>query len=370
MSPLSLPYFLLPLWLAPAFVKLGEFVVAIVGMVAFLGRHGVSRGAGVVAGILFASSGFMMMWTNWPHTRVASFIPLLFWTLERLNQERRARDVVPVAAVVACMLLGGFPAVTIFTLTVAAAYVLARAWWRYRADAMAMLRVLGGSAGGVLLGVGLAAVQILPFIRNLDQLGLENRNFDGRHLPFALFVTTVAPDAVGLSVNGSDPRWYGPVNAIEAVGFVGAVAVVLAVAALVTAPTARSRAGTFTTLVPRRRRRGRRHGDLCRRTRAGGVAVPAVLLDELHRPSVVGVRLPRRRPGRDRPGASAALGRVPPRMRSGRTWRGARAAERCGCDRETVATDRPAVQRRTARDRRAQGRLQTTRQQPVRQLIS
>ena len=234
LSPLSLPYFLLPLWLAPAFVKLGEFVVAIVGMVAFLGRHGVSRGAGVVAGVLFASSGFMMMWTNWPHTRVASFIPLLFWALERLNQERRARDVVPVAVVVACMLLGGFPAVTIFTLTVAAAYSLARAWWRYRADAMAMLQVLGGSAGGVLLGVALAAVQIVPFIQNLDQLGLENRNFDGRHLPFALLVTTVAPNAVGLSVNGSEPRWYGPVNAIEAVGFVGAVAVVLAVAALVT----------------------------------------------------------------------------------------------------------------------------------------
>ena len=233
LSPLSLPYFVLPLWLAPAFVKLGEFVVAIVGMVAFLGRHGVSRGAGVVAGILFASSGFMMMWTNWPHTRVASFIPLLFWALERLNQERRARDVVPVAAVVACMLLGGFPAVTVFTLTVAAPYVLARAWWRYRADAMAMLNVLGGSAAGVLLGVGLAAVQILPFIENLDQMGLENRNFDGRHLPFALLVTTVAPDAVGLSVNESEPHWYGPVNAIEAVGFVGAVAVVLAVAALV-----------------------------------------------------------------------------------------------------------------------------------------
>ncbi|HEX8509911.1 MAG TPA: hypothetical protein VF635_10520, partial [Propionibacteriaceae bacterium] len=32
LSPLSLPYFLLPLWLAPAYVKLGEFVVGIGGM--------------------------------------------------------------------------------------------------------------------------------------------------------------------------------------------------------------------------------------------------------------------------------------------------------------------------------------------------
>lgn len=232
LSPLSLPYFLLPLWLAPAFVKLGEFGVAIVGMVAFLGRHGVSRGAGVLAGIFFATSGFMMMWTNWPHTRVASLIPLLFWSLERLHQGRRVRDAVPVALVVASMLLGGFPAVTVFALTLAAAYVLARTVWRYRADAAAMLRVLVLSAAGVLLGAGLAAVQIVPFVRNLDQLGLENRNFEGRHLPFALLVTTVAPDAVGLSIN-NEPRWYGPVNPIEAVGFVGAVTLVLAVAALV-----------------------------------------------------------------------------------------------------------------------------------------
>ncbi len=45
LSPLSLPYYLMPLWLAPAFVKLGEFAVAIGGMVLFLRRLGVSRGA-------------------------------------------------------------------------------------------------------------------------------------------------------------------------------------------------------------------------------------------------------------------------------------------------------------------------------------
>ncbi len=38
LSPLSLPYYLMPLWLAPAFIKLGEFTVAIGGMVLFLGR--------------------------------------------------------------------------------------------------------------------------------------------------------------------------------------------------------------------------------------------------------------------------------------------------------------------------------------------
>ena len=231
LSPLSLPYFLLPLWLAPAFVKLGEFAVGIGGMVAFLGRHGVSRGSGVLAGILFVSSGFMMMWTNWPHTRVGALIPLLFWALERLIQERRSRDAVVVAAVVASMLLGGFPAVTAFSLTLAGVYVLVRVWSLFGSDLRAVAGVLCRAAGGVMLGVGLAAVQILPFLRYLDQLGLEERDYAGLHMPLALFITTVAPDAVGLSVNGT-PR-YGPVNPIEGVGFLGAVALVLAVTAVV-----------------------------------------------------------------------------------------------------------------------------------------
>ena len=231
LSPLSLPYFLLPLWLAPAYVKLGEFIVAIAGMVAFLGRHGVSRGAGVIAGILFVSSGFMMMWTNWPHTRVAALIPLLFWALERLIQEGRARDVVVVGAVVASMLLGGFPAVSLFSLTLAGVYVLVRAWSRFGSNLRAVVGTLGRAAGGVMLGVGLAAVQILPFFMYLGQLGLQDRDFSGKHLPLALFLTTVVPDAVGLGVNGS--QQYGPLNPIEAVGFLGAVALVLMVTAVV-----------------------------------------------------------------------------------------------------------------------------------------
>src|SRR4051812_2254510 len=58
LSPLSLPYYVMPLWLAPAFVKLGEFAVAIGGMFAFLRRLGLSRGAAVLAGIIFAAPGF------------------------------------------------------------------------------------------------------------------------------------------------------------------------------------------------------------------------------------------------------------------------------------------------------------------------
>ena len=211
LSPLSLPYYFLPLWLAPAFVKLGEFSVAIGGMFAFLRRHGLSRGASVLAGIIFVSSGFMMMWTNWPQTRVAAFIPALFWGLERMVQRRSPRDVVLVAAVVASMLLGGFPAVTLYTFAVAAVYVVVRALTVLRPDRHAMAGLFVRAGSGVLLGIGLSAIQILPFVRNLGALGLQERETTaGVHLPLGLFTTTVAPDSVGLCVGGQVLRIRGP----------------------------------------------------------------------------------------------------------------------------------------------------------------
>ncbi|GAB2870666.1 DUF6541 family protein [Nocardioides pacificus] len=231
-SPLALPYLVLPLWLAPAFVKLGEIAVGIAGMFAFLRRRGVRRGPALLAGVVFVSSGFMMMWTNWPHTRVAALIPALFWALERLVQDRRVRDVVLVAVVVASMLLGGFPAVTLFALTAAAPYVVMRVAPSVRDAPRRAAGVLLGAAGGVGLGVALAAVQLVPFARNLDAVALEERDWSGVHSPLGLLLTAVAPESVGLCVAGES---YGPVNPIEGVAFLGAAAAVLAVCALVVA---------------------------------------------------------------------------------------------------------------------------------------
>ena len=233
LSPLSLPWLLLPLWLAPAFVKLLEILVAVGGMFGFLRRHGVSRGASILAGIVFASSGFMMMWTNWPHTRVAALIPALFWALERTVQRRKPLDLVLVAVVCASMLLGGFPAVTLYALTLGAVYVLVRAFTLGERDWRSIGTTVVRTGAGVVLGIGLAAIQILPFVLNLGTLGLEERDAAGVHLPLGLFLTTGVPDSVGLC---ADYESYSMVNPVEAVGFLGVTALVLVVCALVLRP--------------------------------------------------------------------------------------------------------------------------------------
>lgn len=229
-GPLALPYYLLPLWLAPAFVKLAEFGVAIGGMVAFLRRLRLSTASGVLAGIVFVSSGFMLSWTNWPQTRVAAFIPALFWATERLVQRQRARDALPLAAVVASMLLGGFPAVTGMALYCAALYFLVRIVMVHRARWRTSVSATLLAGLGLTLGAALSAFQLLPFAKQLATINLDYRAQGANsHSALSSLITTMVPDAQGLCINGFSS---GPANPIENLAFIGVAAIVLALVAI------------------------------------------------------------------------------------------------------------------------------------------
>jgi hypothetical protein len=221
---------LLPLWLAPAFVKLAEFGVVIGGMVAYLRRLRLSAASGVLAGIVFASSGFMLSWTNWPQTRVAAFIPALFWATERLVQRQGARDALPLAAVVASMLLGGFPAVTGMALYCAALYFLVRIVMVHRSQWKTVVSATLSAGLGLTLGVALSAFQMLPFAKQLSTINLDYRaQSPSNHSSLSSLLTTMVPDAQGLCINGVS---MSRANPIENLAFIGVAAIVLALVAI------------------------------------------------------------------------------------------------------------------------------------------
>ncbi len=228
-SPLSLPLLALPTWLAPAWMKLLEMVVSTGGVFLFLRRLNLARAPALLGGLVFTTSGFMVTWTNWPHTRTAAFVPVLLWSLERLIQLRTARAVVPVAVSVAAMLLGGFPEVTGFALYLAAPYVLFRVLTT-RQEVVAKVRSVTLAGVGVALGVLLVAFQLLPFASQLSGLDLAARAQTSRqHLPLLSLVTTALPKAFG-SCPGRD--YVGPANDIEANAFIGSAVLVLVVVGL------------------------------------------------------------------------------------------------------------------------------------------
>ena len=231
-SPISLPWWILPLSYAPGAVKLLEIVTIAVGMSLFLRRLRLPSASWAVASLVFASSGFMISWTNWPQTRVAAFIPLLFWALDRASVRRRIIDAIPVGVVLAAMLLGGFPAVVGYSLYAGAAYVIFRAVvdaHRFRAVLMAC----AVNALGLVIGFLLSAWQLIPFIlnaMNLIDFGSRAQS-PNIHLPWDSLATALVPGIVGTP--GGSNYWGSRFNAIETFSYIGVAAIILILSTLV-----------------------------------------------------------------------------------------------------------------------------------------
>jgi hypothetical protein len=242
-NPLTLPYYVLPGWLAPAYGKLLEICCAILGTFLFLRRLRLGRAAAVLGGTVFASTAFMIVWTNWPQTRVAAFIPWVFWAVERLVQRRRPTDAVLLALPIAFMILGGFPAVTAFALCTAVPYALVRALAEHGRTPRRVLGLAGLGVGAAVAAVALAAVQILPFTTFYQHWLIEGRaQGPADHLSLAELATSFAPWAFGglATDSPSAPFWYlSQNNLVEAMSYVGAAAAVLAIVAVALAGPAR-----------------------------------------------------------------------------------------------------------------------------------
>jgi len=240
-SPLTIPYYVLPTWLAPAYERLLEIAVAAGGCFLFLRRLRVSRPAAVTGGMVFAASGFMVAWVDFPQTRVAAFVPVLFWTLERYFQTRRLRDAALVSIPVASMLLGGFPAVTGFALLTAGAYAVVRLAAQYRSELVEALRPALGAGLGVAAGVGLSLFQMLPFAAFLGKWYTDGRAQDSSaHLDPVSLLTAIAPYAFGTVDPQRPPQYYLNANLVEAMGYISAAAAVLVLVAFALQRSGRS----------------------------------------------------------------------------------------------------------------------------------
>lgn len=251
-SPLAAPFYVLPAWLAPGYMKLLEIAVAVGGCWLFLRRLRLRPPAALLGGLAYASSAFLVVWTNFPHTRVAAFIPAVFWAVELIVARRRLFGGATLAVVMAAMVFGGFPAVLLYTLLTAAAYAVVRAFIVYRGRPPALIGTLAAAGAGVVGGLLLAAVQLLPWLGLMSTSYIEGRGqAPGDHLPVAALVTAVSPWALGTANPYDQPMWYLPVNIVEANSYVGAAVLLLAVAAVAMARRARAAlpAGVWAFLV-------------------------------------------------------------------------------------------------------------------------
>ncbi|ACU70992.1 hypothetical protein Caci_2073 [Catenulispora acidiphila DSM 44928] len=232
-SPLTVPFYVLPSWLAPAYERLLEIVCSVGGAFLFLRRLSLSRPAALVGGLTFAGSGFMVAWLGFPQTRVAAFIPALFWLVERFIQERRPRDAALVALPVAALFLGGFPSVAGYALLTATAYALVRLAAEHRTNLRRLVRPVAYLGAGLAAGVGLVLFQLVPFLQFFGTWLIAGRSQTATAtLPVSSALTMVAPWAYG-SVDSKDPvQFVLSTNMVEAAAYLGAAAVVLVFVAI------------------------------------------------------------------------------------------------------------------------------------------
>lgn len=235
-APLNAPYLLLPDWLAPAAVKLLEMTVAIGGTYLFLRRLGLLQSAALIGGLVYVNTGFQIAWTNWPQSQIGALVPGLFWAIERFIQARDRRSAALIAIIVAAMVLEGFVAVLLFASLAAVPYLAVRLLATHRSAPddvsgsrpRSTSRLVVGMMLAAGLGLCLAAVQLIPFVRqSLDTVNFGAREASalGRSLPESLLATAVVPNAYGSPVDGVE---YSTLNYVEALSFLGVTALFLA----------------------------------------------------------------------------------------------------------------------------------------------
>ena len=233
-DPLNVPFLLLPDRVAPAWVKLLELSVALGGAFLLLRNIGVSRAPSLVAGFIYAFSGFQTMWTNWPQSHVGAYLPWLLWAAERLLRKRDMSSCLAISLVTCSMLFAGFPALTSWGVALMLLWLVLRSRTEFREEGKT-LRLVVSAIGSVMVGAGLAAWQLLPFLSQLQATDLAHRaQTVADHLSSSLIATVAIPTAFGSHAQGF---FYGDRNYIETCAFLGAGATVLVAAAIFSHPS-------------------------------------------------------------------------------------------------------------------------------------
>jgi hypothetical protein len=237
LSPYTLPFYLLPFRLAlvaAACLKLwtlGLFTFL------FLARRHLSWWASLVGATAFMLGGYQLIWLNWPHVGAAITLPAGLWavevTIEASQGRARRRALAAVALATAAGLLAGHIETTTWAIVTVGSYALCRVLM-LRLGVGPTIRWVARFGGAVLLGVGIAAVQLLPF---LEYLGRSTARFSPRPfhaLPLRVLGLLAFPDALGNPTFRSAPFPAGSAtNYLEAnSAYVGLVVIGLAGVAL------------------------------------------------------------------------------------------------------------------------------------------
>lgn len=128
-------------------------------------------------GITFMMCGFMATWLMWPTVGTAIWIPWILWGIIRFRKEKSVMTYLLLPVFVALLIFGGFPYIAFCGLALASFLII----WLIVIDSIKGDLVSGLKSGllifsSIIAGLGLAAIQILPFWEWLRQFDTSWRH--------------------------------------------------------------------------------------------------------------------------------------------------------------------------------------------------
>jgi hypothetical protein len=234
-----------PTWLAlmmPVPKALGLIVVlhlwlAGVGIIAWLRSEGASRAGALLGGIIFAFSGYFFVRVQAGHLGVVTtgtWLPFALWAYRRTAMRRSWKLAVLGGLPVGLSILAGHTASFLYVALGLALYTVFCAWERWREERSAKAAMHSLAQAGVMLVVGLAlaAVQILPMIELVAHSIRQTADYDFAarfSWPPGHLVSLLVPNFFGEPVHTG---YWGDGIYDEFIFYVGVLPLLLALLAL------------------------------------------------------------------------------------------------------------------------------------------
>jgi len=235
--PLKLAYYVLPFWLAVDVIWLARLWLSGMGAYVLARTLGIGRWGALLTGVAYMLSGSQLLLLTMPAPNVTALYPWLLAAVERtLTATGRATARVVVTGLfIGAQFLGGWPQSTIHLILSIVVYAIVRAFMLDR-SLLAVTRRLGQLAIAGLIGVGLAAIQLLPFATSLS-------SFSSIHLESGASgfvpISHIASMGVPYYTGFVGRTWSEREPATSTMLFVSATVVILALAAMFHARTSR-----------------------------------------------------------------------------------------------------------------------------------
>jgi len=232
--PPNLLFLLMPMGLGFTATVVLHCALAGIFMFGLLRTLGLARAASLVGAVAFMFNGALVAWAEYPALGlwVMVWLPLILMLLERAI----ARGSIVAAAGAGCAVgvqfLGGHFQYSAYVLLGFAIFVV----WRVICSRQQCLRVIGYAALALALGVGIAAVQLLPAVElamRSQRPSLSYADALRSAFPANQLVTYLVPNFFG---NPSAHNYWGYIAArrnepgmfMETCGYVGVLTLVLA----------------------------------------------------------------------------------------------------------------------------------------------